>query len=364
MSPAGEPLPPLLAAWLGELLGSVPRETRATCDRCAMCSGAEDRPQPRRVYFDPGVKCCSFIPDLHNFLAGAALGDDDPAARAGRERVAQRIKDGVAVTPLGIGKPAVFAVLYDSSTDAFGRSRTLRCPFYIEEGGRCGVWRHRESTCATWFCKHVRGKVGHDFWRGAVLPLLRAIEVELARWCVLEIGLGAEALRHLVRTDAWTHMRSQVSAEALDHRVEERRYAEVWGEWRGRETEYFIRCARLVRDLSWDDVLAIGGSAARAYAGLAQQAYRELTSDGLPARLTVASLELIETSEETTRLSTYSSIDPIEVPNLVMTLLPAFDGRSTEEVLKSIASQTGIGLDPALVRKLVDFGVLVPPERD
>jgi len=76
----------------------------------------------------------------------------------------------------------------------------------------------------------------------------------------------------------------------------------------------------------------------------------------------VGSLQLVEAGHETTRLNTYSVFDPIDVPNLVMALLHRFDGRPTAEVLETIAGETGIGLDPALVRKLVDFGVLTAPE--
>jgi hypothetical protein len=60
------------------------------------------------------------------------------------------------------------------------------------------------------------------------------------------------------------------------------------------------------------------------------------------------------------RISTYSGYDPLEVPNQVMELLPYFDGRPTEEALAAIADERGIRLEPDLVRKLVDFMLLVP----
>ena len=83
-----EPLPPLYANWLAELLGGpVPRESRATCDHCAMCSAegpAAAAVGSHSYYFDPNVKYCSFVPDLPNFLVGRILSDDDPAALPGR----------------------------------------------------------------------------------------------------------------------------------------------------------------------------------------------------------------------------------------------------------------------------------------
>jgi Fe-S-cluster containining protein len=187
-SSTSEPLPPLFAAWVAELLkGPIPKESRATCDDCAMCAHGEEQDGPQTDYFDPDVKCCSYVPVLHNFLVGRILLDDDPATVAGRSTVEKRIKEAVAVTPLGLGQAPVFSLLYENSNLAFGRSRNLRCPHYLEETGRCGIWRHRESTCATFFCRHVRGSVGYAFWQKSLHQLLMAVESDLARWSVLEL---------------------------------------------------------------------------------------------------------------------------------------------------------------------------------
>src|SRR4029077_8749799 len=145
----GEPLPPLYAKWVGDLLGgAIPREFRATCDNCAMREGTGEGAGAAHYYFDPVIKCCTYIPELPNFLVGRILSDNDPAAQFGRTTVEKRIKDGIAVTPLGLAQPPVFSLLYRSSEQSFGRSSSLRCPHYIEDGGRCGVWRNRDSTCA------------------------------------------------------------------------------------------------------------------------------------------------------------------------------------------------------------------------
>ena len=145
-----EPLPPLYDGWVTELLeGIIPRESRATCHDCAMCPSSVAQSGPREHYYDPAIKCCTYIPVLHNFLVGRVLSDDDPAAQAGRVTVEKRIAVGVAVTPLGLGTPPVFSLLYNNlSAEAFGRSRNLRCPHYIEDGGRCGVWRNRNSAAS------------------------------------------------------------------------------------------------------------------------------------------------------------------------------------------------------------------------
>jgi hypothetical protein len=51
------------------------------------------------------------------------------------------------------------------------------------------------------------------------------------------------------------------------------------------------------------------------------------------------------------------------MPPVIMELLPYFDGqRATPDVLSAIADERGLQLDDALVRKLVDFMLLVPSD--
>jgi hypothetical protein len=358
-------LPPLYAAWMAELLqGSIPLESRATCDDCAMCASGAVQPGSEKDYFDPTIKCCSYIPELHNFLAGRILSDEDPGDQRGRASVENRIKAGVAVTPLGLGPPAVFSLLYENAPSAFGQNRTLRCLHYIEDGGgRCGIWRNREATCVTWFCKHDRGSLGQTFWRDSLYHLLIAAERALARWSVLELELGDETLRRLVEGAAWRQQPEPVTSESMDNRVDRDAYSAVWGKWLGREREFFVECARLVQPLSWNDALDIAGPEARAYARLTRDAYGKLISDELPSALTVGSLQLVQLRRDMTRVNTYSNFDPLDIPNRVIELLHFFDGRPTTEAIAAIAAETGIVLDQSLVRKMADFSVLVPSEQ-
>jgi hypothetical protein len=55
-------------------------------------------------------------------------------------------------------------------------------------------------------------------------------------------------------------------------------------------------------------------------------------------------------------------LDPLDAPESVLQLLQYFDGRPTADALALIAAERGVTLDAALVRKLVDFKLLVPPE--
>jgi hypothetical protein len=219
------PFAPLQARWMDELFrGPLPPERLATCDDCVKLQKPGAAPDPDA--YNPDTKCCTYMPMLHNFLVGAMLDDESPEFASGKATVQARIDAGLAVTPLGLYATEEYLARYDAGA-RFGRDVTLRCPhFLLEEGGRCGVWRHRESTCSSWFCKYERGEPGRIFWTRGVAPLLRAAELALARHCALELGAGESD----------------------------------FGKWEGDPRALYREASGLVEGLSWAKVEAIGGA--------------------------------------------------------------------------------------------------------
>lgn len=349
-------LPPMYAGWMDQLLGGqIPPETSATCSSCAMV--VSDRTTDDWG-FEPGLKCCTYLPNLWNFLVGRILLDDDSASAPGRASIEARIDCGVAVTPLGLGQSAPFRVLYEASgAPAFGQSRSMLCPHYLDvDGGLCGIWRHRESTCATFFCKFVRGAVGQQFW-AQLHGLLRTAEQSIAGWTLLELGLESSALAHLYRplVDPRT---TELTAREMDGITNPAEVQATWGRWRGREREWYRECARLVSPLTWTDVLEIGGAKLAIHARIVREAYSRLMSDSVPDHPTVALVRITPRGRDRVRLATYSPTDALEVPAVVAAALPYFDGRPVAEALENVRQGEGVRVDPSLVRKLTDFGVL------
>jgi hypothetical protein len=316
------------------------------------------------VFFNPQTKCCTYIPSVANYLVGRMLDDQDPTQTSGRLTVENRIRSGVRVTPLGLGQPADFQILYSSSQDSlFGQSRTFLCPHYLEEeGGRCGVWKNRAALCATWHCKYVRGVVGQEFW-AALHKLLSAVEDSLSRWCVIELDIGSEALRYLFplgrpkRNDA-------IEPRALDGTAQLSDSRRLWGRWAGRETEFYRECARLVGQLNWQDVAAIDRAEMQICSRLLRDAYRRLLSEQIPDRLKVGGYQVVGMRQGSYCVSSYSPYDPLSLPQELITALGYFDGRPTNEALDAISKFENLSLEPSLVRRLTDFGVLVEVQPD
>jgi hypothetical protein len=352
-------LPPLYARWVDQLLGCpIPVETEATCQDCVMVAEGSDTGSPGRRFFDSTTRCCTYLPELPNFLVGPILADADPHMAVGRRSVEARLDRGVAVTPLGLGKPATYALLYVNGLDGFGTSHALRCPHHLDDGA-CGIWTHRMSVCATWFCKYSRGAVGLKFWR-ALQVLLAGVEKDLARWCLLELRLGAGALGCLFPPPEPTEPSRTIDRFQLDGRVNPEQHAAVWGEWAGRERELFDACGHLVERLGWQEVLAICGPGVRISARLVRDSCDALQSGELPARLRVGEFGIHSVTGKNVLVVSYNGHDPLRLPVGLMEALPYFDGRPVADALRAIERKKQLRLDPDLVRKLVDFSILVP----
>jgi hypothetical protein len=333
--------------------GPIPGETQATCDRCVMLPSPGSA--PGAVYFHPATKCCAYQPDLPNFLAGRILNDADPSMAEGRAALERRIERRVAVTPIGARSGGVFKLLYSHTPNVFGRAPALRCPYLGPEGG-CGVWRHRPGVCATWYCKHVRGATGLRFWKLAD-KLLREVESDLALWCLAELHTGLAEIADLAAA-----RRDQPDVSELDGEMDVPRYRKLWGEWDGRETDFYRACAALVEPLSWERVESICGPRVRVLAGLVRDAYENLMSDAIPERLNLGNVRLAGMAEGKLRIAAYSEFDPLLISQKLAAVLGYFDGRPTEDALAAILSEQGLSLAPALVRRMLDFGVLAACE--
>ncbi|HEX5600552.1 MAG TPA: hypothetical protein VFX46_07940 [Hyphomicrobiaceae bacterium] len=319
-----------------------------------MCA-PDGQPASGRSFFSPAIKCCTYLPGIPNFLVGRIVTDDGDDIAEGRATIEERIRAGIAVTPFGLGVPAPYQLLYRNAQDFFGRGKGLRCSHYLADQGRCGIWRHREATCATWFCKHEHGATGQQFW-AAVRELLRGIERDLARWCVLTLVHDDRALSRLAAAD---QAEERLDANALDGVPNAAAHRELWGEWVGREPDFFVEATRLVDPLQWSDVLQICGPAVQIQAAAVRAAHRPLVDYRIPPILRLGRYEVIQVTSNSSTLLTYNEFDPLHVPQRLLDALHFFDGRPTAEACDAIARQRGVVLTSTQLREFIDFRILV-----
>ena len=366
-------LPPLFDRWTAELLGQpVQGEPLSTCEDCAMWPG-EDGKRDEQIYFTSG-KCCTFLPRLPNFLVGQALACeiDEPETRHGRA-VLRRAIEKRETNPLGMPRKLTYALRYRHSPGSFGRNEGLLCPLYVAETGRCGIWRSRNSTCSTWFCKHDRGVLAFHYWR-RVQVLLEAIEIELRWWCAHELGLAGDDLGDLHEQrdyPLWrksgrftTHLTGSLleSGNSDGGRLGRRSrqsYRGLWGEWAGREEAYFIECANLVEALSWQDVQRIAGDALDEDITALREYLEVLETAEIPDHLVSGEIRVSPINDQHSLVHSYGPFDPRKIPNVVVGALAHFDGRSTRDA-RAAAAAEGVDMSDDLVRRLFDLRVLMP----
>jgi hypothetical protein len=355
-------LPALHDAWLRAVTGAAPpEESAATCERCAMCQHPGE-PPPLAGAFSAETKCCTYTPRLPSFVVGRILadGDGDAAAVHGRETVRARLAERIDATPLALEKPRAYQLIYSHATaggggSAFGRSLDLRCPHFVAASGGCGIWRHRETVCATWFCKHVRGAVGRDFWQAA-RRYLRAVEDALAWHAALELGIAGEALARLT---AQGDAADVLDAASLGGPPDEAELEARWGDWAGREASFYLAAWEAVRGLGAEDVRRLGGVVLEAHARVVRAAAERLAaSSPVPTRAHARGLTVLASDGDRCAVGTYSPYDPVELPRALVPALSRFDGRPTAVVLAELEREDGLSLTEDLLSRLADFGVL------
>lgn len=339
----GPTLPDWCEAWIDEVIGGpVPAEPAATCDSCAMVHPPE-RSAAREIRFDPTTKCCTHLPETPNFLVGAILQEPDDTRVPARDSVRARIAAGDAVTPLGLRRTPAYLRHYRLDQPVFGRDPSVRCPHYLLESGRCGIWHHRESTCITWYCKHARGALGMAFW-ASLRALLRELEEQIAWWCVGRLGLHPGAVARYV-----AHAGSP-GAEALA--------GAAWGAWDARREEFYRRCAAESAAFSWAEIERSFGPGLLAAVNACRAARARLADTSVPERLRSVPIRVLGEDDTGCRVHAYSRFDAQDVPHRIMRQLPAFDGRPYAEVAREIARNGSEPPDLPTLRRLLDFGVL------
>lgn len=274
-------LPPLSDRWVVAALGHSPEgEARADCARCDRCT-----PDGPGTFFHPVSRCCTYTPELANFLVGGALVEGGPGA----ESLRARIRTGPA-TRLGLGRDAAWDQAYAAAKAAgqFGRDQALRCPHHQDDGG-CGVWRWRDAVCATWFCRHERGAVGQARWQ-ALREWLMGVQDTVAAIC----------------------------AETAQ------------GTFEGREEAFYRDCVAIAEGLDWDSIRHRGGPSLRDRTASMRERW-SATDPPLPAWTTWSSITTGSLPDGRVRIFGYNKYDPVDLD------AAAFDGErelSREETRK------------------------------
>lgn len=349
---------PLLPA-LGAL--DVPAESKATCANCAMVPGGSANAvetvdgEPR--FFRPDTKCCTYHPRMPNFLVGALLADPRPELAEGQGRIRARIASHHGVTPQWLRPPGLHQLMYDNSRRAFGRSLSLRCPFYAIEQGNCTIWPYREAVCSTYFCRYLAGEDGRKMWT-AIKRHISLAEVHLARWAIWqhapELVLDAPDVDKI----------PTVGPDELDGQPGPAKdAAKAWGRYAGREEELYRACYESVRTLTAEQVERILGFDGVVSLAEVQRRREDALQTKRPATLKFNPATTVKWMPDgTVAMGAYSELEAVALPGNAYGILLAFDGRDpVTAVRERLRAEYSIDLDDQLLDMLYHHRVMIEP---
>jgi hypothetical protein len=324
MSPT---LPDLFARWYDDVVGeALPAETKADCGSCAMCGTAPWLKQVPELAFDPSSRCCTYRPELMNFQVGAILSQPDTVHPHGLATIRERIGEAESALPVGLTMGPDYRARYVAAvkTNRFGRDPSLLCPHFVSEGQLCGIWRHRNAICTTWYCRHERGVVGKGLWV-AVRRFLTSLQRALSAYAMEQLLMDGDAL--------------------------------TWGSWEGRREAFYKACWEQVRDLRWETFQEGAPDKLHESLFLLRRILAAYQRSGLPERPVLHHADIVTRDEEGAWVAGYVSHDPLHMSEATFESLKAFDGRPWREVLEDLAAR-GTPLSEEDFRVLLDFDVL------
>jgi hypothetical protein len=362
-----ETLPSFYGKLLPEFFNKpLPEEELATCDQCAMCQPEGEPELTAQSYYSPDSKCCTFHPNLPNYSVGALLIDDDPAGEEGRRRLRAKIDGRSGIYPHGIVAPPKYELLFERGTGTFGRNESLLCPYFERDGGTCTIWAFRETVCSTYFCKHNAGADGQAFWASLSLYLhfvqRRLIDHILYRsgW---EVSAAATLMPSALAVDGDLGNR-RLTPNDLDERPpSDAVYAACWGEWVGREEEFYRRAHAIVEELDQESFERIAGVGQWVRVQELASKYERMVDPQIPeVLLRNPGLRVSRDAEQRYVLSAGSQTDMKRVRKEVYDVVEEFDGlRTTSEILEIFELDRGVSISTGLLVGLVQHRILIDP---
>ncbi|MBI2567706.1 MAG: hypothetical protein HYV63_11805 [Candidatus Schekmanbacteria bacterium] len=181
----------LAAVWEPLLHPLVRRLTTPTiaeinCDDCLMVKAG---------IYPLRAKCCNYVPDFPNFLAGEILshGPSSP----GHETVADWVEQGRG-DPLFVYAPPRLTRKYRQAADR-GSRQALGCPL-LDDNGRCSVYDHRPYLCVGHHCVYPGPSEVRAFF-GCLASLLALHTALVAQYLLIAQGIDPDSF-----SDAWSQV--------------------------------------------------------------------------------------------------------------------------------------------------------------
>ena len=309
-------IPSIYHSIFPELLSiEFPEEEIATCNTCNLCRSIKS------PYIN--TKCCTYHPHFANFLIGGVLTDDIENLALGRAIITGQIKARAGVTPYGIIPSVPYSIRQKEAEiqEFWSRPHELTesqlCPYY--DNGNCTVWKYRENLCITFFCSSIGGNAGQTFWN-KLNKYLKMAETSLAQYAMLELGW----LPSKIKTEAVST--ADFNLEDENGNVNEEKYANLWGEWIGREVDFYTKCFKIVKNIDNNTFKRITGVSREILEAAILDTQQSFMRNILPDYLMLNPDIVTENTKENYTHLVLGKVSA-EVPTVILPFIRGFNGK-------------------------------------
>lgn len=334
----------------------VPEEKFATCDNCVMVCKDKSKTNLAFKAFEPGLKCCTYHPNLPSYLVGSILSSTEAGLASGRELMARKIEGKIGVTPMGIFAPKLYNLLYrQGHKHGFGTSEKLLCPYYNKENNNCNIWKYREAVCSTFFCRHTTDFKGKELWM-SIMNYMKLIERKASEFILLETGFTDIKL---IQTyiDSLSNFEEDLTSYDIDEKpMPEEKQKLLWQNWYGRESEFYLQSALLFESLTTDDLIRLLGIN---HSIMVEEIKKNISKAiYLPEKMEKnKDLEFLKEVKGHYSVLIKNSDQKFHIPTI---LIDQFDGvKSVANIIKELENAHGIEIDYEYLYTLYSYLILV-----
>ncbi len=295
----------------------VAEEKIASCDNCTLCRSKQS------PYIN--TKCCSYFPKLTNFLIGGLLSDDDESLLYGKNKVKLLIQQQKGISPYGLLEPLPYINTWEelNGSDFWNRPKELidtqLCPFYFH--GNCSVWKYRENLCMTHFCSSIGGDAGKMFWE-KTNQYLKMVETSLAQYAMVQLGWPSSQ----IKTEKVTTLDFNIEDELGN--INEENYKKLWGDWAGREEEFYIKCYDIISKLDAETFKRITGLKREILEAAIRDSQKVFLKNILPEKLILNPEVVSEIEGEGYTRLVFGEVSA-KIPSVIVPLIRGFNGKRT-----------------------------------
>ncbi|MFC1508685.1 hypothetical protein ACFL60_03245 [Candidatus Omnitrophota bacterium] len=246
--------PVIYSSFLPEFFNNpIHREELADCTACPMCLKPGESREPGRKYYSPETKCCTYYPNIPNYLVGAILSDKSPDYDEGRLRIQERIRNHIAATPQGLLEPFDYYQRFaKKAVKGFGMNTSLLCPYYNRTNGKCSVWMIRTSVCLSFLCRTMGHEYGDDFWFANRMYFLH-LENTLAYYALYKMDFDPLNIMNYSIKSNGDEPIPKPAGEGKKPDSMGKTYETLWEKWAGKEEDLYRETFRIIANLTPED---------------------------------------------------------------------------------------------------------------